>query len=172
MCRRWWRGSYGGRRGNGGRTSAGGTSCRKCGSGRTSGSAPPPLRRSSHLSSCQHASVAGCRKGDEIYQQLRRLGASLDWSRACFTLDPVTNTHPPPPSVGGSDLSLELCSTLSLAVSSTLRSSPVFQGFSRAVTEAFVRLSDAGLIYRAQSLVNWSCALQSAISDIEVKPRP
>lgn len=30
------------------------------------------------------------RKGDRIYQQLRRLGASLDWERACFTMDPVS----------------------------------------------------------------------------------
>ncbi|CAJ1083651.1 valine--tRNA ligase%2C mitochondrial isoform X1 [Xyrichtys novacula] len=68
-------------------------------------------------------------KGDEIYQQLRKLGASLDWSRACFTMDP---------------------------------------SFSRAVTEAFVRLCDSGLIYRSEGLVNWSCALESAISEIEV----
>ncbi|XP_062265343.1 valine--tRNA ligase, mitochondrial isoform X1 [Platichthys flesus] len=68
-------------------------------------------------------------KGEEIYKQLRSLGASLDWSRACFTMDP---------------------------------------GFSRAVTEAFVRLCDVGLIYRSEGLVNWSCALESAISDIEV----
>ncbi|XP_076013348.1 valine--tRNA ligase, mitochondrial isoform X2 [Genypterus blacodes] len=68
-------------------------------------------------------------KGDEIYEQLRRLGASLDWKRACFTMDP---------------------------------------GFSRAVTEAFVRLSDSDLIYRSEALVNWSCSLESAISDIEV----
>uniref|UniRef100_A0A665VAX5 Valine--tRNA ligase, mitochondrial n=1 Tax=Echeneis naucrates TaxID=173247 RepID=A0A665VAX5_ECHNA len=68
-------------------------------------------------------------KGEEIYHQLRRLGASLDWSRACFTMDP---------------------------------------GFSKAVTEAFVRLCDSGLIYRSEGLVNWSCALESAISDIEV----
>ncbi|KAA8586088.1 hypothetical protein FQN60_007657 [Etheostoma spectabile] len=68
-------------------------------------------------------------RGEEIYQQLRALGASLDWSRACFTMDP---------------------------------------GFSRAVTEAFVRLCDSGLIYRSEALVNWSCALESAISDIEV----
>ncbi|XP_034561604.1 valine--tRNA ligase, mitochondrial isoform X2 [Notolabrus celidotus] len=68
-------------------------------------------------------------KGDEIYQQLKKLGASLDWSRACFTLDP---------------------------------------SFSRAVTEAFVRLCDSGLIYRSEGLVNWSCSLESAISDIEV----
>ncbi|XP_023250626.1 valine--tRNA ligase, mitochondrial [Seriola lalandi dorsalis] len=71
-------------------------------------------------------------KGEEIYQQLRRLGASLDWSRACFTMDP---------------------------------------GFSRAVTEAFVQLCDSGLIYRSEGLVNWSCALESAISDIEVDSR-
>uniref|UniRef100_A0A1A8CTA0 Valine--tRNA ligase, mitochondrial n=1 Tax=Nothobranchius kadleci TaxID=1051664 RepID=A0A1A8CTA0_NOTKA len=68
-------------------------------------------------------------KGDEIYQQLRMLGSSLDWSRACFTMDP---------------------------------------GFSRAVTAAFVRLCDSGLVYRSEALVNWSCALQSTISDIEV----
>uniref|UniRef100_A0AAR2JDJ1 Valine--tRNA ligase, mitochondrial n=1 Tax=Pygocentrus nattereri TaxID=42514 RepID=A0AAR2JDJ1_PYGNA len=68
-------------------------------------------------------------KGDEIYHQLKKLGASLDWSRACFTMDP---------------------------------------GFSKAVTEAFVRMCDSGLIYRSESLVNWSCALESAISDIEV----
>uniref|UniRef100_A0A1Q3F3E0 valine--tRNA ligase n=1 Tax=Culex tarsalis TaxID=7177 RepID=A0A1Q3F3E0_CULTA len=39
---------------------------------------------------------------------------------------------------------------------------------SRAVREAFVRLFEAGLIYRDKSLVNWSCSLESAISDIEV----
>lgn len=39
---------------------------------------------------------------------------------------------------------------------------------SRAVTEAFVRLHDQGLIYRANRLVNWSCRAQTAISDIEV----
>jgi len=37
-----------------------------------------------------------------------------------------------------------------------------------AVKEAFVRLHDQNLIYRANRLVNWSCALNSAISDIEV----
>uniref|UniRef100_A0A4W4GRX5 Valine--tRNA ligase, mitochondrial n=1 Tax=Electrophorus electricus TaxID=8005 RepID=A0A4W4GRX5_ELEEL len=71
-------------------------------------------------------------KGDEIYHQLRQLGASLDWSRACFTLDP---------------------------------------GFSRAVTEAFVRMCDLGLIYRSESLVNWSCSLESAVSDVEVNSK-
>lgn len=38
----------------------------------------------------------------------------------------------------------------------------------KAVNEAFIRLHDAGDIYRANRLVNWSCALKSAISDIEV----
>ncbi|XP_052526786.1 valine--tRNA ligase, partial [Tympanuchus pallidicinctus] len=71
-------------------------------------------------------------KGDRIYQQLRRLGASMDWDRACFTMDP------------------KMC---------------------RAVTEAFVRLHEMGLIYRSTRLVNWSCALRSAISDIEVEKR-
>eukprot|EP00607_Mallomonas_marina_P004904 CAMPEP_0182437452 /NCGR_PEP_ID=MMETSP1167-20130531/85058_1 /TAXON_ID=2988 /ORGANISM="Mallomonas Sp, Strain CCMP3275" /LENGTH=632 /DNA_ID=CAMNT_0024630381 /DNA_START=416 /DNA_END=2311 /DNA_ORIENTATION=- len=39
---------------------------------------------------------------------------------------------------------------------------------SRAVTEAFVRFYDDGLLYRDTRLINWSCALQSAISEIEV----
>lgn len=29
------------------------------------------------------------RKGDRIYHQLKKLGSSLDWDRACFTMDPV-----------------------------------------------------------------------------------
>ncbi|XP_055691669.1 valine--tRNA ligase [Lutzomyia longipalpis] len=68
-------------------------------------------------------------KGDRIYDQLRRLGSSPDWSRVAFTMDP------------------KLC---------------------RAVVEAFVRLYDSGYIYRSSRLVNWSCTLRSAISDIEV----
>lgn len=69
------------------------------------------------------------RKGVRIYEQLRSLGSSLDWSRVRFTMDP------------------SMC---------------------RAVNEAFIRLHDSGDIYRANRLVNWSCALKSAISDIEV----
>uniref|UniRef100_A0A182WBP2 valine--tRNA ligase n=1 Tax=Anopheles minimus TaxID=112268 RepID=A0A182WBP2_9DIPT len=38
-----------------------------------------------------------------------------------------------------------------------------------AVREAFVQLFDKGLIYRDRSLVNWSCTLESAISDVEVE---
>ncbi|XP_075977591.1 valyl-tRNA synthetase isoform X1 [Anticarsia gemmatalis] len=68
-------------------------------------------------------------KGVRIYEQLRSLGSSYDWSRVRFTMD------------------ASMC---------------------RAVTEAFVRLHDAGDVYRANRLVNWSCTLKSAISDIEV----
>ncbi|XP_072287677.1 valine--tRNA ligase, mitochondrial [Pyxicephalus adspersus] len=68
-------------------------------------------------------------KGDRIYHQLKSLGASLDWDRACFTMD---------------------------------------EGFSRAVTTAFIRLFEDGLVSRRCRLINWSCALRSAISDIEV----
>ncbi len=66
--------------------------------------------------------------GSAIYSQLRRLGSSVDWDRACFTMDP------------------KMCT---------------------AVTEAFVRMHEDGTIYRANRLVNWSCTLKSAISDIE-----
>uniref|UniRef100_A0A5S6QX45 Valine--tRNA ligase n=1 Tax=Trichuris muris TaxID=70415 RepID=A0A5S6QX45_TRIMR len=68
-------------------------------------------------------------KGHYIYDQLKALGSSLDWDRACFTMDE------------------KMC---------------------RAVTEAFVRMHDDGTIYRSVRLVNWSCSLRSAISDIEV----
>ncbi|XP_049587384.1 valine--tRNA ligase isoform X2 [Syngnathus scovelli] len=68
-------------------------------------------------------------KGDRIYHQLKKLGSSLDWDRACFTMDPK---------------------------------------LSYAVQEAFIRMHDEGVIYRSKRLVNWSCALNSAISDIEV----
>ena len=37
-----------------------------------------------------------------------------------------------------------------------------------AVKEAFVRLHEKKLIYRANRLVNWSCKMQTALSDIEV----
>ncbi|TRY84984.1 hypothetical protein DNTS_028859 [Danionella cerebrum] len=39
---------------------------------------------------------------------------------------------------------------------------------SLAVKEAFVRMHEDGVIYRSKRLVNWSCTLNSAISDIEV----
>lgn len=69
------------------------------------------------------------KNGDQIYHQLKQLGSSYDWGRACFTMD------------------AKLC---------------------RAVSEAFIRLQESGCIYRSNRLVNWSCSLNSAISDIEV----
>lgn len=39
----------------------------------------------------------------------------------------------------------------------------------KAVVEAFVKLHEDGLISRSTRLVNWCCALQSAISDLEVE---
>ena len=68
-------------------------------------------------------------KGHRIYEQLKKMGSSLDWNRASFTMDP------------------KLC---------------------KAVLEAFVRMHQDGTIYRSTRLVNWSCTLKSAISDIEV----
>uniref|UniRef100_A0A8C1RWU6 valine--tRNA ligase n=1 Tax=Cyprinus carpio TaxID=7962 RepID=A0A8C1RWU6_CYPCA len=69
-------------------------------------------------------------KGDRIYHQLKKLGSSLDWDRACFTMD---------------------------------------DKLSFAVQEAFIRMHEEGVIYRSKRLVNWSCTLNSAISDIEVR---
>ncbi|MCF8569491.1 valine--tRNA ligase [Gordonia sp. HY002] len=43
------------------------------------------------------------------------------------------------------------------------------EGLSRAVHTVFKKMYDDGLIYRAERLVNWSPAQQTAISDIEVK---
>uniref|UniRef100_F1KZF2 valine--tRNA ligase n=1 Tax=Ascaris suum TaxID=6253 RepID=F1KZF2_ASCSU len=68
-------------------------------------------------------------KGVVIYDQLRKMGAGVDWERACFMMDPK---------------------------------------MMRAVTHAFVDMHDKGVIYRSNRLVNWSCTLRSAISDIEV----
>jgi valyl-tRNA synthetase len=67
--------------------------------------------------------------GGTISRQMRRLGASVDWSRERFTLDPE---------------------------------------LSQAVTEAFVRLHEQGLIYRGERLVNWDPVLRTALSDLEV----
>ena len=40
---------------------------------------------------------------------------------------------------------------------------------SKAVKESFCRMYDKGMIYRATRLVNWSCHLRTAISDLEVE---
>ncbi len=43
------------------------------------------------------------------------------------------------------------------------------EDMSRAVRTAFVRLWEKGLIYRGARLVNWDCALQTAVSDDEIE---
>ncbi len=43
------------------------------------------------------------------------------------------------------------------------------KNMSYAVEEAFIRMHEKKLIYRSKQLVNWSCTLKSAISDIEVR---
>lgn len=70
--------------------------------------------------------------GNRIYDQMRRMGSSVDWDRACFTLDPKSVA---------------------------------------AVNEAFVRLFDDGLIFRANRLVHWCGKLKTALSDLEVEMR-
>ena len=69
------------------------------------------------------------RTGDRILEQLKRMGASLDWDRTTFTMDPP---------------------------------------YSAAVVEAFVRLHEEGLIYRARRLINWCPSCRTALSDLEV----
>ena len=44
------------------------------------------------------------------------------------------------------------------------------EGLSRAVVEAFVRLHEDGLIYRARRLINWCTRCYTALSDLEVEP--
>ncbi len=46
------------------------------------------------------------------------------------------------------------------------------EGLNRAVVEAFVRFYEAGLITRGDYMVNWSPALHTAISDLEVEMKP
>ncbi len=68
--------------------------------------------------------------GGQIVKQMRVLGASPDWRRTKFTMDP---------------------------------------DMSRAVTEAFVRLYEEGLIYRDTRLINWCTDCHTALSDLEVE---
>lgn len=65
-----------------------------------------------------------------IIGQIRKMGASVDWSREAFTLDEKRN---------------------------------------QAVNEAFVRMYEAGLIYRGVRIVNWCPHCSSTLSDDEVE---
>lgn len=40
---------------------------------------------------------------------------------------------------------------------------------SKGVQEAFIQLYEKGILYRAKRIVNWCCALQTAISDVELE---
>ena len=46
----------------------------------------------------------------------------------------------------------------------------------KSVQEAFINLFERGILYRAKRMVNWCCALQTAISDVEMEeleiPKP
>ncbi len=64
-----------------------------------------------------------------ILSQVKKMGASLDWSRYAYTLDDKRNL---------------------------------------AVTTAFKRMYDAGLIYRGHRIVNWDPKGQTTISDDEI----
>ena len=78
--------------------------------------------------------------GGTIRQQLKRLGASCDWSREAFTMSGA------PGAPMGED-----------------------GNFHDAVIKAFVDLHNRGLIYRGQRLVNWDPHFETAISDLEVE---
>ena len=75
-----------------------------------------------------------------IIGQLKRLGASCDWSREAFTMSGAPNC---PPGEEGN--------------------------FHDAVIKVFVDLYNKGFIYRGKRLVNWDPKFETAISDLEVE---
>ncbi|WP_112873586.1 valine--tRNA ligase [Paracoccus endophyticus] len=80
--------------------------------------------------------------GGTITEQLKRLGASCDWSRNAFTMSGA------PGAPAGEE-----------------------GNFHDAVIRVFVDLYDKGLIYRGKRLVNWDPRFETAISDLEVENR-
>ncbi len=80
--------------------------------------------------------------GDTIINQLKRLGASCDWSRNAFTMSGA------PGAPAGEE-----------------------GNFHDAVIRVFVDLYDRGIIYRGKRLVNWDPHFETAISDLEVENR-
>ncbi|MHA7875578.1 valine--tRNA ligase [Roseivivax sp.] len=75
-----------------------------------------------------------------IIGQLKRLGASCDWSREAFTMSGAPNA---PEGEDGN--------------------------FHDAVIRVFVDMYEKGLIYRGKRLVNWDPHFETAISDLEVE---
>ncbi|MFV0410134.1 MAG: valine--tRNA ligase [Paracoccus sp. (in: a-proteobacteria)] len=80
--------------------------------------------------------------GGTIINQLKRLGASCDWSRNAFTMSGA------PGAPAGEE-----------------------GNFHDAVIRVFVNLYDKGIIYRGKRLVNWDPHFETAISDLEVENR-
>jgi len=78
--------------------------------------------------------------GGKIIEQLKRLGASCDWSRNAFTMSGA------PGAPAGED-----------------------GNFHDAVIKVFVKMYEDGLIYRGKRLVNWDPHFETAISDLEVE---
>ncbi len=78
--------------------------------------------------------------GGTIIEQLKRLGASCDWSRNAFTMSGAPNA---PEGEEGN--------------------------FHDAVIRVFVKMYEDGLIYRGKRLVNWDPHFETAISDLEVE---
>ncbi|MEL7255610.1 MAG: valine--tRNA ligase [Pseudomonadota bacterium] len=78
--------------------------------------------------------------GGTIINQLKRLGASCDWSRNAFTMSGA------PGAPAGED-----------------------GNFHDAVIKVFVEMYNKGLIYRGKRLVNWDPHFETAISDLEVE---
>ena len=83
------------------------------------------------------------KSGGTIIEQLKRLGATCDWSRNAFTMAGAPgDTH-----VGHEN-------------------SPDFHD---AVIKVFVDMYHKGIIYRGKRLVNWDPHFETAISDLEVE---
>ena len=78
--------------------------------------------------------------GDTIINQLKRLGATCDWSRNAFTMSGA------PGAPAGEE-----------------------GNFHDAVIKVFVEMYNKGLIYRGKRLVNWDPHFETAISDLEVE---
>ncbi len=78
--------------------------------------------------------------GGQIVNQLKRLGASCDWSRNAFTMSGA------PGAPAGEE-----------------------GNFHDAVIRVFVEMYEKGYIYRGKRLVNWDPHFETAISDLEVE---
>ncbi len=83
------------------------------------------------------------KSGGTIVEQLKRLGASCDFSRTAFTM--------------------------AGAAGDTRTGHENSPNFHDAVIKVFVEMYNKGLIYRGKRLVNWDPHFETAISDLEVE---